>query len=58
MSTYVVFRCLICLNLFPSNRMKAREGLLKCKQLGLSKDEMTQILPIVDSTSSDSGGSC
>ncbi|OAY82759.1 Glutamate synthase 1 (NADH), chloroplastic [Ananas comosus] len=37
------------------NWMKAREGLLKCKQLGLSKDEMTQILPIVDSTSSDSG---
>ncbi|CAH9070624.1 unnamed protein product [Cuscuta epithymum] len=37
------------------NWMKAREGLLKCKQLGLSKSEMTKILPIVDASSSDSG---
>ncbi|XP_073007350.1 glutamate synthase 1 [NADH], chloroplastic isoform X1 [Typha latifolia] len=37
------------------NWMKAREGLLKCKQLGLSKDEMKKLLPIVDASSSDSG---
>ncbi|CAH9110211.1 unnamed protein product [Cuscuta europaea] len=37
------------------NWMKAREGLLKCKELGLSKSEMTKILPIVDASSSDSG---
>ncbi|KAL6848634.1 hypothetical protein ACP4OV_021217 [Aristida adscensionis] len=37
------------------NWMKAREGLLQCKNLGLSKDEMSKLLPIVDSTSSDSG---
>lgn len=37
------------------NWMKAREGLLKCKELGLSKDEMKKILPIVDASSSDSG---
>jgi glutamate synthase (NADPH/NADH) len=37
------------------NWMKAREGLLKCKELGLSKDELTVILPIVDASSSDSG---
>lgn len=36
-------------------RMKAREGLLKCKELGLSKDEMKKLLPIVDASSSDSG---
>jgi hypothetical protein len=35
--------------------MKAREGLLKCKELGLSRDEMSKLLPIVDATSSDSG---
>jgi glutamate synthase (NADPH/NADH) len=35
--------------------MKAREGLLKCKELGLSKNEMKKILPIVDASSSDSG---
>lgn len=35
--------------------MKAREGLLKCKELGLSKDEMKKLLPIVDTSSSDSG---
>ncbi|XP_020259440.1 glutamate synthase 1 [NADH], chloroplastic-like isoform X1 [Asparagus officinalis] len=38
------------------NWMKAREGLLKCKELGLSKDEMKKLLPIVDASSSDSGG--
>ncbi|CAN6345929.1 unnamed protein product [Urochloa humidicola] len=37
------------------NWMKAREGLLKCKGLGLSMDEMSKLLPIVDATSSDSG---
>ncbi|KAA8533609.1 hypothetical protein F0562_030957 [Nyssa sinensis] len=37
------------------NWMKAREGLLKCKALGLSKDEMKKLLPIVDASSSDSG---
>ncbi|XP_077251284.1 glutamate synthase 1 [NADH], chloroplastic-like isoform X2 [Tasmannia lanceolata] len=37
------------------NWMKAREGLLKCKELGLSKNEMKKLLPIVDLTSSDSG---
>jgi glutamate synthase (NADH) len=36
-------------------RMKAREGLLKCEKLGLSKEEMKRLLPIVDATSSDSG---
>lgn len=35
--------------------MKAREGLLKCKELGLSKNELKKLLPIVDSSSSDSG---
>ncbi|XP_051138191.1 glutamate synthase 1 [NADH], chloroplastic isoform X2 [Andrographis paniculata] len=37
------------------NWMKAREGLLKCKKLGLSKAEMKKLLPIVDVSSSDSG---
>ncbi|KAL2550766.1 Glutamate synthase 1 [NADH] [Forsythia ovata] len=37
------------------NWMRAREGLLKCKELGLSKTEMKKILPIVDASSSDSG---
>ncbi|ERN14138.1 hypothetical protein AMTRI_Chr01g134120 [Amborella trichopoda] len=37
------------------NWMKAREGLLKCKKLGLSKNEMQKLLPIVDASSSDSG---
>ncbi|KAH0463507.1 hypothetical protein IEQ34_008089 [Dendrobium chrysotoxum] len=36
-------------------RGNAREGLLKCKNLGLSKDEMKKLLPIVDVSSSDSG---
>ncbi|KAL0304397.1 UNVERIFIED_CONTAM: Glutamate synthase 1 [NADH], chloroplastic [Sesamum radiatum] len=35
--------------------MRAREGLLKCKELGLSKTEMKKLLPIVDASSSDSG---
>lgn len=39
------------------NRMRAREGLLKCKELGLSKTEMKKLLPIVDASSSDSGSS-
>ncbi|XP_058206159.1 glutamate synthase 1 [NADH], chloroplastic-like isoform X2 [Rhododendron vialii] len=37
------------------NWMRAREGLLKCKELGLSKDEMKKLLPIADASSSDSG---
>lgn len=37
------------------NWMQAREGLLKCKALGLSTDEMQKLLPIVDTSSSDSG---
>jgi hypothetical protein len=40
---------------FMFHRMKAREGLLKSKGLGLSRDEMSKLLPIVDATSSDSG---
>ncbi|GAU21208.1 hypothetical protein TSUD_11250, partial [Trifolium subterraneum] len=35
--------------------MKAREGLLKCKELGLSEDDLKKFLPIVDANSSDSG---
>ncbi|WJZ90360.1 hypothetical protein VitviT2T_009508 [Vitis vinifera] len=38
-----------------TRRMKAREGLLKCKELGLSKNEMRKLLPIVDASSFDSG---
>lgn len=37
------------------NWMKAREGLLKCKELGLSKNDLKKLLPIVDVSSSDSG---
>jgi glutamate synthase (NADPH/NADH) len=37
------------------NWMKAREGLLECEKLGLTKDQFSKILPIVDATSSDSG---
>lgn len=44
-------RCSIVLFL----RMKAREGLLKCKELGLSESELKKLLPIVDANSSDSG---
>jgi hypothetical protein len=36
-------------------RMKAREGLLKCKELGLSPDELQKLLPVIDTSSSDSG---
>ena len=43
------------LNFLYFIRMKAREGLLKCKVLGLSKNEMKKLLPIVDTSSSDSG---
>ncbi|GAB4826239.1 glutamate synthase [NADH] [Ancistrocladus abbreviatus] len=39
-----------------SDLMRAREGLLKCKELGLSKNEMKKLLPIVDANSSDSSG--
>ena len=35
--------------------MKAHEGLLKCKEFGLSKSEMKKLLPIVDASSSYSG---
>lgn len=42
---------------YPFYRMRAREGLLKCKELGLSKTEMKKLLPIVDASSSDSGSS-
>ena len=37
------------------NWMKAREGLLKCKELGLSENDLKKLLPIVDASSSDSG---
>ncbi|KAG0588839.1 hypothetical protein KC19_2G273300 [Ceratodon purpureus] len=37
------------------NWMHAREGLFKCKNLGLSPDELEKLLPIVDAGSSDSG---
>ncbi|KAL5719198.1 alanine dehydrogenase [Ranunculus cassubicifolius] len=37
------------------NWMKAREGLLKCKEIGLSKADLKKLLPIVDASSSDSG---
>ncbi|KAM7463695.1 hypothetical protein LguiA_031816 [Lonicera macranthoides] len=40
---------------FTSYMALAREGLLKCKELGLSKNEMKKLLPIVDASSSDSG---
>ena len=36
-------------------RMRAREGLLKCKQLDLSANELQKLLPVVDTSSSDSG---
>ncbi|KAG0513105.1 hypothetical protein BDA96_10G072500 [Sorghum bicolor] len=35
--------------------MIAREGLLEAEKLGLSKEQLSRILPIVDATSSDSG---
>ncbi|CAM6092721.1 unnamed protein product [Calypogeia fissa] len=37
------------------NWMRAREGLLKANALGLSKDQLEKLLPIVDASSSDSG---
>ncbi|XP_059428505.1 glutamate synthase [NADH], amyloplastic isoform X1 [Corylus avellana] len=37
------------------NWMKAREGLLKCNELGLSENELKKLLPFVDGSSSDSG---
>lgn len=45
----------VALAVIIQTRMKAREGLLKCKELGLSKTEMKKLLPIVDASSSDSG---
>jgi hypothetical protein len=38
-------------------RMTAREGLLEAEKLGLSKEQLAILLPIVDATSSDSGRS-
>lgn len=35
--------------------MHAREGLLQCDALNLSKEELQKLLPIVDAGSSDSG---
>jgi len=35
--------------------MHAREGLLQCDALNLTKDELQKLLPIVDAGSSDSG---
>lgn len=37
------------------DRMRAREGLLKANNLGLSKEQLEKLLPIVDGRSSDSG---
>ncbi|MCO5549339.1 hypothetical protein L7F22_002808 [Adiantum nelumboides] len=37
------------------NWMQAREGLLKSRNLGLTPDELQKLLPIVDTSSSDSG---
>ncbi|GBG74300.1 hypothetical protein CBR_g18711 [Chara braunii] len=37
------------------NWMRAREGLLKCEALGLSREELKKLMPIVDEDSSDSG---
>ena len=55
-SLMVVLTVIITFDLYECfYRMKAREGLLKCKELGLSKHEMKKLLPIVDASSSDSG---
>jgi glutamate synthase (NADPH/NADH) len=35
--------------------VRAREGLIKCTELGLSEEELNILLPIVDANSSDSG---
>ncbi|KAM0022795.1 putative glutamate synthase (NADH) [Helianthus debilis subsp. tardiflorus] len=40
--------------LLHSSDHEAREGLLKCKELGLSKNEMKKLIPIVHASSSDS----
>jgi len=37
------------------NWMTAREGFLEAEKLGLSKEQLSILLPIVDATSSDSG---
>ena len=39
------------------DRMTAREGFLEAEKLGLSKEQLSILLPIVDATSSDSGRS-
>ncbi|CAI5947279.1 unnamed protein product [Closterium sp. NIES-64] len=36
-------------------RMRAREGLMKCPGLGISKEELDAVLPVIDANSSDSG---
>lgn len=35
--------------------MRAREGLLKASNLGLPKDQLEKLLPIVEASTSDSG---
>ncbi|KAL8537958.1 hypothetical protein ACS0TY_000050 [Phlomoides rotata] len=42
-------------NHFQDEPMRAHEGLLKCKEFGLSKAELKKLLPIVDASTSDSG---
>ncbi|MCO5568956.1 hypothetical protein L7F22_022659 [Adiantum nelumboides] len=37
------------------NGMQAREGLLKSRNLGLTPDELQKLLPLVNTSSSDSG---
>ncbi|CAI5493255.1 unnamed protein product [Closterium sp. Naga37s-1] len=37
------------------NWMRAREGLMKCPGLGISKEELDAVLPVIDANSSDSG---
>ncbi|XP_058096270.1 glutamate synthase [NADH], amyloplastic-like [Magnolia sinica] len=37
------------------NKHFSGDGLLTCKELGLSKNEMKKLLPIIDASSSDSG---
>ncbi|XP_058073234.1 glutamate synthase 1 [NADH], chloroplastic-like [Magnolia sinica] len=37
------------------NKHFSGDGLLKCNELGLSKNEMKKLLPIIDASSSDSG---
>lgn len=37
------------------NWFKAREGMMKCVQMGLDEKTLKRFLPIVDETTSDSG---